>query len=143
MKKNIKRQYKEYTLYLIFKANDGDGGGEQDNISTSQDFRQSTRVTYKPTTNKQRRSLAGEGEEEAGEGDVRSFPSQKVPPRHTRDATELSSDSSRDLTDYFHSKEQRGQTGCCHLRPGGRLCTWIRISNLQSSVSIPLGEQVT
>ncbi|TKC40282.1 hypothetical protein EI555_001990 [Monodon monoceros] len=35
------------------------------------------RVTYKPPTNKQRRSLAGEGEEEAGEGDVRSFPSQK------------------------------------------------------------------
>lgn len=90
----MKRQYKEYTLCLIFKANDGGG----DNISTSQDFRQSTRVTYKPTTNKQRRSLAGEGEEEAGEGDVRSFPSQKVPPRHTGNAAELSSDSSRDLT---------------------------------------------
>ncbi|XP_073658048.1 uncharacterized protein [Tursiops truncatus] len=38
------------------------------------------RVTYKPPTNKQRRSLAGEGEEEAGEGDVRSFPSQKTHP---------------------------------------------------------------
>ncbi|XP_067586127.1 uncharacterized protein [Pseudorca crassidens] len=41
------------------------------------------RVTYKPPTNKQRRSLAGEGEEEAGEGDVRSFPSQKVPRQTT------------------------------------------------------------
>ncbi|XP_036164606.1 translation initiation factor IF-2-like [Myotis myotis] len=36
------------------------------------------RFTYKPSTNKQRGSLAGEGEEEAGEGDVRSFPSQKL-----------------------------------------------------------------
>lgn len=41
------------------------------------------RFTYKPSTNKQRRSLAGEGEEEAGEGDVRSFPSQKVPRQPT------------------------------------------------------------
>lgn len=53
------------------------------------------RVTYKPSTNKQRRSLAGEGEEEAGEGDVRSFPSQKVP-TDSRLRAELSFDLSKD-----------------------------------------------
>ena len=47
------------------------------------------RVTYKPSTNKQRRSLAGEGEEEAGEGDVRSFPSQKVPRQPTESGAVL------------------------------------------------------
>lgn len=58
-------------------------------------FHQSTTgVTYKPSTNKQRRSLAGEGEEEAGEGDVRSFPSQKVPRLARNAAQELPSDSS-------------------------------------------------
>lgn len=82
--------------------------GSRHNISTPQDFRQSTRVTYKPTTNKQRRSLAGEGEEEAGEGDVRSFPSQKVPPRHTRNGAELSSDSSRVLTPIISTPKNRG-----------------------------------
>lgn len=50
-------------------------------------------VTYKPSTNKQRRFLAGEGEEEAGEGDVRSFPSEKVP--NSRLIAELSSDPSK------------------------------------------------
>lgn len=61
-------------------------GGEGDNkiqyFHLSR-FHHSTRVTYKPTTNKQRRSLAGEGEEEAGEGDVRSFPKPESTKTHT------------------------------------------------------------
>lgn len=69
---------------LVFKVRGlGQNSLDQDTFPRFKISAQHWRVTYKPSTNKQRRSLAGEGEEEAGEGDVRSFPSQKVPRQTT------------------------------------------------------------
>lgn len=65
------------------------------------------RFTYKPSTNKQRRSLAGEGEEEAGEGDVRSFPSQKVPRQPTEQSCPPTS-ATRIHSCDFHSTRKKG-----------------------------------
>lgn len=64
------------------------------------------RVTYKPSTNKQRRSLAGEGEEEAGEGDVRSFPSQKVP-RQATESRAVRRSQQREFTPTIISTPQK------------------------------------
>lgn len=68
------------------------------------------RVTYKPSTNKQRRSLAGEGEEEAGEGDVRSFPSQKVP-RQAPESRAVRRPQQREFTPTIISTPQKKRGG--------------------------------
>ena len=107
------------------------------------------RVTYKPTTNKQRRSPAGEGEEEAGGKETSDpSPARKYRPRRATASRAVPPTSAHrtDSYDYFHSarkkKKKEGEIGCCQL-DHRKLCIEISVFFHSPGTTVPSTWQQT
>lgn len=138
-KKNIKRQDKEYTLSYF----QGKPWGRRDQDIIFPPLKISARALESPTS--QPRINKGDlwqGRERKKRGKETSDPSPARKYHQDTLGTEQSCPPTPAESELRLFPLQRTE-GPTRLLPPGRLCTWIGISNPQSSVSRPLREQVT